>query len=43
VFLKKLKKGSVKPVKWGVADDKLDELESFGVKEIRGFHLEAHA
>jgi Fe-S oxidoreductase len=37
VFLKKLKKGSVKPVKWGVTDDKLDELESFGVKKFEDF------
>jgi Fe-S oxidoreductase len=33
----KLNKGSVKPVKWGVEDDKLDELESFGVKKFEDF------
>ncbi len=37
VFLMKLDKGSVKPVKWGVADDKLDDMESFGVKKFEDF------
>ena len=37
VFFMKLDKGAVKPVKWGVADDKLDELESFGVKTFEDF------
>lgn len=37
VFFKKIKKGSVKPVKWGIEDDKLDELESFGVKKFEDF------
>jgi Fe-S oxidoreductase len=37
VYFMKLDKGTVKPVKWGVADDKLDELESFGVKNFEDF------
>ena len=37
VYFMKLNKGSVKPVKWGVEDDKLDELESFGVKKFEDF------
>jgi Fe-S oxidoreductase len=37
VFFMKLDKGSVKPVRWGVADDKLDALSSFGVKKFEDF------
>jgi len=37
VYFMKLDKGTVKPVKWGVADDKLDELKSFGVKKFEDF------
>jgi len=37
VFFMKLDKGTVKPVKYGVEDDKLEELESFGVKKITDF------
>lgn len=37
VFFMKLNKGSVKPVRWGVADDALDSLESFGVKNFEDF------
>jgi Fe-S oxidoreductase len=33
----KLDKGTVKPVKWGVEDEGLDELESFGVKKFEDF------
>ena len=33
----KLRKGSVKPVKWGVSEEKLDTLESFGVKKLEEF------
>ena len=33
----KLKKGSVKPVKWGVSDEQLDTLDSFGVKKLEEF------
>lgn len=37
VLFMKLTKGAVKPVRWGVADDKLDDLESFGVKKLADF------
>ena len=37
VFFMKLDKGTVKPIKWGVADEGLDELESFGVKKFEDF------
>jgi Fe-S oxidoreductase len=37
VFFMKLNKGSVKPVKWGVKEDALDDLESFGVKTFEDF------
>ena len=37
VFFMKLDKGTVKPVKWGVEDKDLDELESFGVKTYEDF------
>ncbi|MGE0082856.1 MAG: (Fe-S)-binding protein [Desulfococcaceae bacterium] len=37
VWFMKLDKGTVKPVKWGVEDDKLDTLESFGVKTFEDF------
>jgi heterodisulfide reductase subunit C len=37
VFFLKLDKGSVKPVRWGISDEKLDDLESFGVKTFDDF------
>ena len=37
VFFMKLDKGSVKPVRWGVADEALDDLDSFGVKYFEDF------
>lgn len=37
VFFKKLNKGTVKPVQWGVEEDQLDELESFGIKKFEDF------
>lgn len=37
LFAMKLKKGAIKPVKWGVPDDKLEEIESFGVKKFEDF------
>ncbi|MFH1991540.1 MAG: (Fe-S)-binding protein [Pseudomonadota bacterium] len=37
VFVMKLKKGAIKPVQWGVGDDQLDDLESFGVKKFEDF------
>jgi Fe-S oxidoreductase len=37
VFLKKRVKGSVKPVRWGVSEEEIDSLESFGVKTFEDF------
>jgi Fe-S oxidoreductase len=37
VFMMKLDKGTVKPVKWGVSDNQLDELKNFGVKRYEDF------
>ncbi len=37
VFFMKLSKGTVKPVRWGVDDRQLDDLESFGVKTFEDF------
>jgi len=37
VFFMRLDRGNVKPVRYGVADEKLDDLESFGVKVFEDF------
>lgn len=37
VFFMRLDKGVVKPVQYGIRDDQLDDLESFGVKKIEDF------
>jgi len=37
VFFMKLNKGAVKPVRWDVSEEKLDTLESFGVKRLEDF------
>lgn len=37
VFFMKLSKGTVKPVRWGVDDRQLDDLESLGVKTFEDF------
>jgi Fe-S oxidoreductase len=37
VLFMKLDKGRVKPVRWGVNDQGLDSLESFGVKRLEDF------
>ncbi|MGD8764067.1 MAG: (Fe-S)-binding protein [Desulfobacteraceae bacterium] len=37
VFFMRLDKGNVKPVRYGVEDEKLDDLESFGVKVFEDF------
>ena len=37
VFFHKLDRGLVKPVRWGVSDEELDDLESFGVKYFEDF------
>jgi Fe-S oxidoreductase len=37
IYFAKLDRGTVKPVRWGVADDKLDQVKSFGVKTFEDF------
>ncbi len=37
VFFMKLDKGTVKPVRWDVSREALDDLESFGVKKLEDF------
>ncbi len=37
VFFMRLERGNVKPVRYGVNDDQLDDLESFGVKVFEDF------
>ncbi|MFA5906507.1 MAG: electron transfer flavoprotein, partial [Desulfobacula sp.] len=34
VFFMRVRKGNIKPVMYGIADDKLDDLTSFGVKKL---------
>jgi Fe-S oxidoreductase len=37
IYFAKLQRGTVKPVRWDVADDQLDKLKSFGVKTFEDF------
>ena len=37
VFFSKLERGTVKPVRWGVADEDLGQLKSFGAKTFEDF------
>ncbi len=37
VYFMKLEKGTIKPVRWGVGDEQLDDLETFGVKVYEDF------
>jgi len=37
VFFMRVQKGNIKPVKHGVKDEELDDLESFGVKKLEDF------
>lgn len=37
VFFMRVEQGNIKPVRHGIADDQLDELESFGVKKLEDF------
>ena len=37
VFFMRLNKGNIKPVRWGVADEQLDDLETFGVRHLEDF------
>jgi Fe-S oxidoreductase len=37
IYFAKLEKGAIKPVRWGVTDEKLDQVKSFGVKTFEDF------
>ncbi len=37
IFFAKLDRGTVKPVRWGVSDEQLDRVKSFGVKTFDDF------
>jgi Fe-S oxidoreductase len=37
VFFMRLRRGNIKPVKHGVSDEQLNDLESFGVKKLEDF------
>jgi Fe-S oxidoreductase len=37
IYFAKLDRGTVKPVRWGVPDERLDSIPSFGVKKIEDF------
>jgi len=37
VFFAKLDRGTVKPVRWGIPEDKLDQVKSYGVKTFEDF------
>jgi len=37
VFFMRLQKGNIKPVRYGVSDEKLDDLNSVGVKKLEDF------
>ncbi|RJQ65571.1 MAG: (Fe-S)-binding protein [Desulfobacteraceae bacterium] len=37
VFLMRTQRGNIKPVRYGVSNDQLDELETFGVKKLEDF------
>jgi len=37
IYFAKLERGTVKPVRWGVSDEQLDQVKSFGVKKFEDF------
>ena len=37
VYFAKLDRGTVKPVRWGISDENLDQVKSFGVKTFEDF------
>ena len=37
IYFSKLDKGTLKPVKWGVSDEHLDQVKSFGIKTFEDF------
>ena len=37
IYFAKLDRGTLKPVRWGVSDEQLDQVKSFGVKKFEDF------
>lgn len=37
IYFAKLERGTVKPVRWGISDEHLDQVKSFGVKKFEDF------
>jgi Fe-S oxidoreductase len=37
IYFAKLERGTLKPVRWGVSDERLDQAKSFGVKKFEDF------
>jgi Fe-S oxidoreductase len=37
IFFGKLGRGTIKPVRWGIGDEQLDQVKSFGVKNFEDF------
>jgi Fe-S oxidoreductase len=37
VYFAKLDRGTVKPVRWGVSDEQIDQVKAFGVKQFEDF------
>ena len=37
IYFAKLERGTLKPVRWGISDEHLDEVKSFGVKKFTDF------
>ena len=37
IYFAKLERGTLKPVRWGVSDERLDQVKSFGVKKFEDF------
>lgn len=37
VFFMRIRRGNIKPVRHGISDEQLDDLESFGVKQLEDF------
>jgi Fe-S oxidoreductase len=37
IYFSKLQRGTLKPVRWGVRDERLDQVKSFGVKTFEDF------
>ena len=37
VYFSRLSKGTLKPVRWGISDEQLDQVKSFGVKTFEDF------